>query len=43
MGISVPTALLIMSPYLLAFIAVTGLVGRQTPPAALTLPYFRDH
>jgi simple sugar transport system permease protein len=38
-GINVPTALLIMSPYLLAFFAVTGLVGRQTPPAALTQPY----
>jgi general nucleoside transport system permease protein len=38
-GIIVPTALLIMSPYLLAFLAVTGLVGRQTPPAALTQPY----
>jgi hypothetical protein len=23
----------------LAFVAVTGLVGRQTPPAALTLPF----
>lgn len=43
MGLNVPTALLIMSPYLLAFLAVTGLVGRQTPPAALTLPYFRGH
>jgi len=43
MGVSVPTALLIMSPYLLAFLAVTGLVGRQMPPAALTLPYFRGH
>jgi general nucleoside transport system permease protein len=43
MGIAVPTALLIMSPYLLAFIAVTGLVGRQTPPAALTLPYRGGH
>jgi ABC-type uncharacterized transport system permease subunit len=39
MGIEVPTALLIMLPYLLAFLAVAGLVGRQTPPAALTLPY----
>jgi general nucleoside transport system permease protein len=38
-GINVPTALLIMSPYLLAFLAVTGLVGRQTPPGALTEPY----
>jgi ABC-type uncharacterized transport system permease subunit len=43
MGVTVPTALLIMSPYLLAFLAVTGLVGRQTPPAALTLPYHRGH
>jgi general nucleoside transport system permease protein len=42
MGVVVPTALLIMSPYLLAFIAVTGLVGRQSPPAALTFPFY-DH
>jgi simple sugar transport system permease protein len=39
LGINVPTAFLIMLPYLLAFVAVTGLVGRQTPPAALTLPF----
>jgi general nucleoside transport system permease protein len=39
MGIEVPTAFLIMLPYVLAFVAVTGLVGRQTPPAALTLPF----
>jgi general nucleoside transport system permease protein len=43
MGVVVPTALLIMSPYVLAFFAVTGLVGRQKPPAALTLPYYRGH
>lgn len=41
MGIDVPNALLIMAPYLLAFVAVAGLVGRQTPPPALTLPYWR--
>jgi simple sugar transport system permease protein len=41
MGIEVPTALLIMLPYLLAFFAVAGLVGRQTPPPALSLPYRR--
>ena len=39
MGIDVPTAFLIMLPYLLALLAVAGLVGRQMPPAALTLPY----
>lgn len=40
-GINVPNALLIMMPYLLAFLAVAGLVGRQTAPASLTLPYRR--
>lgn len=42
MGIHLPTALLIMMPYLLAFLAVAGLVGRQTAPAALTVPYRRS-
>ena len=41
MGVPLPTALLVMMPYLLAFFAVAGLVGRQTAPAALTLPYRR--
>jgi len=41
LGIQVPTALLIMLPYLLALIAVAGLMGRQTAPAALTQPYQR--
>jgi simple sugar transport system permease protein len=41
MGIDVPTALLIMLPYLLALIAVAGLIGRQTAPAALTQPFKR--
>lgn len=39
MGINVPSALLIMLPYLLALLAVGGLVGRQVAPAALTQPY----
>jgi simple sugar transport system permease protein len=39
LGIDVPTALLIMLPYVMALLAVAGLVGRQSPPAALTLPY----
>lgn len=38
-GIDAPSALLIMMPYLLAFVAVAGLVGRQTAPRALTQPY----
>ena len=39
MGINVPSALLIMSPYLLAFLSVAGLVGRQTSPRALASPF----
>jgi len=39
LGIDVPTALLIMLPYVMALLAVAGLVGRQSPPAALTQPY----
>jgi ABC-type uncharacterized transport system permease subunit len=41
LGIVVPNALLIMMPYLLALLAVAGLVGRQTAPAALAEPYRR--
>jgi ABC-type uncharacterized transport system permease subunit len=41
MGIEVPTAILIMLPYVMALLAVSGLVGRQTPPPYLTHPYMR--
>jgi len=41
LGIEVPNALLIMLPYVMALLAVAGLVGRQTPPPSLTLPYLR--
>jgi general nucleoside transport system permease protein len=41
MGIMVPNALLVMLPYLLAFLAVAGLVGRQTAPRALAVPHRR--
>jgi general nucleoside transport system permease protein len=41
MDVKLPVALLVMMPYLLAFLAVAGLVGRQTAPAALTVPYRR--
>ncbi|WP_158809973.1 ABC transporter permease [Beijerinckia sp. L45] len=40
MGLDVPNALLIMMPYLLAFLAVAGVVGRQTAPRALASPYW---
>ena len=39
MGINIPSALLIMMPYLLALIAVAGPAGRQRPPSALTVPF----
>ena len=41
MGVDVPNALLIMLPYVMALLAVAGLVGRQSPPPGLTLPYTR--
>ena len=40
-GIQIPTAGLMMLPYVLALLAVAGLVGRHSPPAALTMPYRR--
>ena len=39
-GLQIPSALLIMTPYLLAFLSVAGLVGRQTAPKALATPYW---
>lgn len=41
MGIEIPTAILIMLPYVMALLAVGGLVGRQTPPPFLTHAYVR--
>ncbi len=41
LGIQVPNALLIMLPYLMALLAVGGLVGRQSAPAYLTQAYVR--
>jgi simple sugar transport system permease protein len=38
---SVPNALLIMLPYVLALFAVAGVIGRQTAPAFLAEPYRR--
>lgn len=41
LGIQLPNALLIMLPYLMALLAVGGLVGRQSSPAYLTQAYVR--
>jgi ABC-type uncharacterized transport system permease subunit len=37
----VPVALLLLLPYLLALIAIAGLVGKSRQPAALTIPFER--
>ncbi|WP_416897109.1 MAG: ABC transporter permease [Minwuia sp.] len=41
MGVDAPVALLVMLPYVLALLAVAGVVGRQSAPPALTLPFRR--
>lgn len=41
-GVSVPTAWLMMLPYVLALVAVAGLVGRVEQPLALTVPFRRS-
>jgi ABC-type uncharacterized transport system permease subunit len=41
MQLDVPVALLLMLPYVLALIAVAGLVGTARQPQALTLPFRR--
>ncbi|MCD0450016.1 ABC transporter permease [Actinocorallia sp. API 0066] len=41
-GIHLPTAVLVMSPYLLAVVAVSGLVGASRAPAGLTRPFARE-
>jgi simple sugar transport system permease protein len=40
-GFPLPTAVLLLLPYVLAFLAVSGLIGRSRPPAALTVPFRR--
>ncbi|MCX4094091.1 hypothetical protein [Nocardia sp. alder85J] len=42
LGLHLPTAVLVMSPYLLAVLAVSGLVGASRSPAALTRPFARE-
>jgi len=41
LGVQVPNAVLIMLPYLMALVAVGGLVGRQPAPPYLTRAYVR--
>jgi len=39
--LDVPVALLLLLPYLLALIAIAGLVGKSRQPSALTIPFER--
>jgi simple sugar transport system permease protein len=41
LGVPIPTAGLVMLPYVLALVAVSGVIRRSRPPAALTLPFQR--
>jgi simple sugar transport system permease protein len=41
LGVPLPTAVLVMLPYVLALVAVSGVIRRSRPPAALTLPFRR--
>jgi ABC-type uncharacterized transport system permease subunit len=41
LGVPIPTAVLVMLPYVLALVAVSGIIRRSRPPAALTLPFER--
>lgn len=41
LGVKIPTAGLVMLPYLLALVAVSGVIRRSRPPAALTVPFRR--
>jgi len=41
LGVPLPTAALVMLPYVLALVAVSGVIRRSRPPAALTLPFQR--
>lgn len=41
LGVPIPTAGLVMLPYVLALVAVSGVIRRSRPPAALTLPFVR--
>jgi ABC-type uncharacterized transport system permease subunit len=43
LGYSVPAPLLLMLPYVMALLAVGGLVGNIRTPRALGVPFFRGH
>lgn len=41
LGISIPTQVLAMMPYVITLIALTGSIGKSSAPASLSIPYVR--
>ncbi|WP_302883860.1 hypothetical protein [Kovacikia minuta] len=39
---NIPYQFLIMLPYTIALLAMVGLAGKSTPPAALGIPYSKE-
>jgi general nucleoside transport system permease protein len=43
LGVNVPNQFLQMAPYIITMLALAGVVGRSTPPAADGVPYDKTH
>ncbi len=42
LGVNIPYQFLLMLPYAIALLALIGLAGKYTPPAALGVPYSKE-
>ena len=43
LGANIPYQFLVMLPYTIALLALVGLAGKSTPPAALGVPYLKEN
>jgi simple sugar transport system permease protein len=41
-NLNIPYQFLVMLPYAIALLAMVGLAGKSTPPAALGVPYHQE-